>query len=168
MHGVWISKRWEWLRCFDTDVIGVETEIFQGSQLRNLQYQRGIKEHKADTKAVQETAAEPEAPKLLATLVNNILHWISSKVVVCFNNQQFYNSNGLYAHKSYIYNNFKGVTFENKGVFHCRGYYNEKVPENFFEVPLTQPFLSIRMQRLSRPDGFMWHGKLGVDFFSTS
>ena len=36
------------------------------------------------------------------------------------------------------------------------------------EAPLAEPFITSRMKMLSRPDGFMLYGKLGVDFFSTS
>ena len=78
-----------------------------------------------------------------------------------------YNSNGLYAHKSYISNNFKGAISEYIGVFHCEGYDYEEFPEEIMEAPLSEPFFT-RMKMLSRPDGFMLYGKLGVDFFSTS
>ena len=36
------------------------------------------------------------------------------------------------------------------------------------EAPLSEPFFTRRMKMLSRRDGFMLYGKLGVDFFSTS
>ena len=36
------------------------------------------------------------------------------------------------------------------------------------EAPLSEPFFTRRMKMLSRPDGFMLYGKLGVDVFSTS
>ena len=36
------------------------------------------------------------------------------------------------------------------------------------EAPLSEPFFTRRMKMLSRPDGFMLYGKLGVDFFSTA
>ena len=36
------------------------------------------------------------------------------------------------------------------------------------EALLSEPFFTRRMKMLSRPDGFMLHGKLAVDFFSTS
>ena len=36
------------------------------------------------------------------------------------------------------------------------------------EARLSEPFFSRRMKMLSRPDGFMLYGKLGVNFFSTS
>ena len=35
------------------------------------------------------------------------------------------------------------------------------------DAPLSEPFYTRRMKMLSRPDGFMLYGKLGVDFFST-
>ena len=49
------------------------------------------------------------------------MHSIFSNVDVYINNQQIYNSEGLYAHKSYISNNFKAVISEYKGVLHCEG-----------------------------------------------
>ena len=61
---------------------------------------------KEETKVEEEETAE-EAPVLLVTHANNILHSIFSNVEVYINNRQIYNSNGLYAHNSYISNNFK-------------------------------------------------------------
>ena len=110
---------------------------------------------------------EEEDPVPLVTHVNNILHSIFSNVEVYINNQQIYNCNGLYAHKSYISNNFKGAISEYKGVLHCEGYDYEEFPDEIMEAPLSEPFFT-RMKMLSRPDGFMLYGKLGVDFFSTS
>ena len=53
------------------------------------------KEHKEEAKAVEETEEGQEAQALFVTHVKNILHSIFS-----INNQQIFNSNGLYAHKS--------------------------------------------------------------------
>ena len=36
------------------------------------------------------------------------------------------------------------------------------------EAPLSEPFFTRRMELLSKHSGFMLHGKLGVDFISTS
>ena len=85
-----------------------------------------------------------------------------------YNYQQIYNSNGLYAHKSYISNNFNGAISEYKGVLHCEGNDYEEFPDEIMEAPLSEPFFTRRRKMLSRPDGFMLYGKLGVDFFSTS
>ena len=111
--------------------------------------------------------AEGEAVPLV-THVNNILHSILSNVEVYINNQQIYNSNGLYAHKSYISNKFKGAISEYKGVLHCEGYDYEEFLDEFMEAPLSEHFFTRRMKMLFRPDGFMLYGKLGVHFFSTS
>ena len=124
------------------------------------------KEHKEEAKAEEEETAEEEAPVPLVTHVNNILHSIFSNVEVYINNQQIYNSNGLYAHKSYISNNFKGAISKYKGVLHCEGYEYEEFPDEIMEAPLSEPFFTRRLKMLSGPDGFMLYGKLGVDFFS--
>ena len=83
-------------------------------------------------------------------------------------NRQIYNSNGLYAHKSYISNNFKGAISEYKRVLHCQGYDYEEIRDEIMEAPLSEFFFTRRKEMLSRPDGFMLYGKIGVDFFSTS
>ena len=95
------------------------------------------------------------------------MHSIFSNVEVYINKQQIYNSNGLYAHNSYISNNFKAAASECKGVLHCEGYDYEQDPEDITD-PLPDPFFTRRMKLLSRPDGFMLYGKLGIDFFSNS
>ena len=92
--------------------------------------------------------------------VNNILHSIFSNAEFYINNHQLYNSNGLYAHKSHISNNFRSTVTDYKGVLHCKGYDYEEDPENL----LQGPFLTRRMKVYSRPDGFMLYGKLGIDF----
>ena len=51
---------------------------------------------------------------------------------------------------------------------HCDGYDYEEFPDEIMEAPLSEPFFTRRMKLLSRPDGFMLYGKMGVDFFSTS
>ena len=51
---------------------------------------------------------------------------------------------------------------------HCKGYDYEEIPDEFMEAPLSEPFLTRKMKMLSRPDGFMIYGKLGIGFFSTS
>ena len=126
------------------------------------------KERKEETKAEEEETAEKDAPVPLATHVNNILHSIFSNDHVYINNHQIHNSNGLHAHKSYISNNFKGAISEYKGVLHCEGYDYENIPDEIMEAPLSEPFFTRRMKMLSRPNGFMLYGKMGVDFFSTS
>ena len=128
------------------------------------------KEHKDESVVFTETGTddgEEEEDVARVTYVSNIMHSIFSNVEVYINNQQIYNSNGLYAHKSYISNHFQAAISEYKGVLLCEGYDYEQDPEDFAN-PLPDPFFTRRMKLLSRPDGFMLYGKLGIDFFSTS
>ena len=129
------------------------------------------KEHKNEERPTEAAVNEEEddtnsLPFL--TYVNNIMHSIFSNVEVYINNQQICNSNGLYAHKSYISNNFKGAISEYKGVLHCEGYDFEANPDDIQDSPLSDPFFSRRLKMLLRSDGFTLYGKLGVDFFTTS
>ena len=127
------------------------------------------KEHKDGSVVFTETGDDEEEEDEVArvTYVNNIMHSIFSSVELYINNQQIYNSNGLYAHKSYISNNLKAAISEYNGVLHCEGYDYEQDPERI-NNPLPDPFFTRRMKLLSRPDGFMLYGDLGTYFFSTS
>ena len=91
------------------------------------------KKHKEESKGKEEETAEEEAPVSLVTHVNNILHSIFSNVEVYFNNQQIYNSIGLYAHLSYISNNFKGAISEYEVVLQCEGYGYEELPDEIMK-----------------------------------
>ena len=126
------------------------------------------KEHKEEAKADEEETADEEAPVSLVTHVNDIFQSVFCNVEVYINNQQIFNSNELYAHKSYISNNFKGAISEYKGFLHCKGYDFEAFPDEIMEAPLAELFFTRTLKMLSRPDGFMFYGKLGVYFFSTS
>ena len=127
------------------------------------------KEQKDETVVFTETGTDDDEEEEVArvTYVNNIMHSIISNVDVYINNQQIYNSNGIYAHKSYVSKNFKAAISEYKGVLYCEGYDYEQDPDDI-NNPLSDPFFTRRMKLLSRPDGFMSYGKLGIDFFSTS
>ena len=72
------------------------------------------KEHKDESVVFTETGTDDEEEEEVArvTYVINIMHSIFSNVEVYINNQHIYNSNGLYAHKSYISNNFKAAISE--------------------------------------------------------
>ena len=98
------------------------------------------------------------------THFNNILHSIFSKAELYINNQQIYNSNGLYAQKSHVSNNFKSTLSDYQGVLHCDGYDYEGDPENLLEGP----FFTTRLKLYSRPGGFMLYGQLDIDFLTTS
>ena len=148
--------------------LALKQNLVKGRSYETYNTKEVKKEHKEEAKAEEKETAKEEAPVPLVTHVNNILQSIFSNVEVYINNQQFYNSNGVYAHKSYISNNFKGAISEYKGLLHCEGYDFEEFLDEIKEAPLSEPFFARRMKMLSKPDGFMLYGKLGVYFFSTS
>ena len=148
--------------------LALKLKLVRGRGYETYNTKEVKKERKQEAKAEEEETAEEEAPVLLVTQVNKILHSVFSNVEVYINNQQIYISNGLFAHKSYFSNNFKGATSEYKGVLQCEGYDYEELPDEIMEAPLSELFFTRRMKMLCRPDGFMLYGKLGVDFFSTS
>ena len=147
--------------------LALKLKLVKGRGYETYKTKEVKKEHKEEAKVEKEETAEEDDPVPLVTHVNNILHSIFSNVEVYINNQQIYNSNGLYAHKSYISNNFEGAISEYKGVLHCEGYDYEEFLDEIMEAPLSEPFFTRRMKMLSRPDGFMLYGKLGLTFFST-
>ena len=130
------------------------------------------KEHKDDPVVFTERGDDEEKQEEVArvTYVNNIMHSILSKVEVYINNQQIHISNDFYAQKLYFSDIFKGANTEYTGGIHnlhCEVYNYEQAPEDMAN-PLLYPFFTRRMKLLSRPDGFMLYGKLGIDFFSNS
>ena len=99
------------------------------------------KEHKDESVVFFETGTDyEEEEEARVTYVNNIMHSIFSIVEVYINNQQIYNSNGLYAHKFFISNNFKAAISEYKWVLHCEGYDYKKDLEDISN-PQPDPFL---------------------------
>ena len=107
------------------------------------------KKHKVKSVVFTETGDDEEEEEVArVNYVNNKMHSIFSNVEVYINNQQIYNSNGLYAHKSYLSNKFKAAISEYKGVLHCEGYDYEQDPEDF-NNPLPDPFFTRRMKLLS-------------------
>ena len=144
----------------------MKLKLVKGRDYENYNIKEVKKEHKEEAKTEEEETAEEE-PIPLVIHVNNILNSIFSNVEVCINDQQIHNSNGLYAHKFYISNNFTAAISDYKGVLHCKGYDYEQFFDEFMEAPLSEPFFTRRLKMLSRPVGFMLYGKLGVDFFST-
>ena len=81
------------------------------------------------------------------------------------NNQQIYNSNGLYEDKSCISNNFKEPISEYKGVLYCEGYDFKESPDENMNAHFSEPFFTRRMKTLSRPNAFMLYRKRGLSFF---
>ena len=83
--------------------LGLKLKFVRGRGYETYNTKEVKKEHKEEAKAEEEETAEEDAPVPLVTHVNNILHSIFSNDEVYINNQQTYNSNGLYAHKNCIF-----------------------------------------------------------------
>ena len=98
--------------------------------------------------------------KSILTCVNNLLHSLFSNCEVYLNNQQVYNSNGLYAHKAFISNEFNSTMSSNDGILHCHGYEMEINPRDFEE----DPFYERQVHLNSRPMTF--YGKLAIDLLT--
>ena len=149
--------------------MALKLKIVKGRGYHTYQSKEEKKEHNDEsvvfTQKGTDEEEQEEVPRV--THVNNIMHSVFSNVEVYINNQQICKSNALYAHKSYISNNFGPTISEYKGVLHSKGYDYEQDPEDISN-PLPDPFFGRRIKLLSRPDGFMLYGKLGIDFFSTS
>ena len=149
--------------------LALKIKLVKGRGFDTYKTTENKKEHKEDTVFTEtddddvEFIEEDEGVPHI-TYVNDILHSIFSNAELYINNQQIYNSNGLYVHKSHISNNFNSTLSDYKGVLHCDGYDYDEDPENLLE----SPFFTRRMKLYSRPDGFIMYGKLGIDFLTAS
>ena len=148
--------------------LALKLKFVKGRGYETYESKEKKKEHKDESVVFTETGTDDEEEEEVArvTYLNNIMYSIFSIVEVYINNQRIYNSRGIYAHKSYISNNFRAAISEYKGVLHCQGYDYEQDPEDI-NNPLPDPFFARKMELLSRPDGFNLNANFGIDFFST-
>ena len=94
------------------------------------------------------------------THVNNLLHSLFFNCEVYPNNQQVYNSNGLYGHKALISNDFNASTRNNEVILACHGYKFEKEPSDFEKSSFID-----REEELMLKNGTTYYGKLAIDLF---
>ena len=71
-----------------------------------------------------------------------------SNVELYINKQQFHISNGLYASRFYISNNFKGAISERQVVLHCEGYNYEEFFVEILQAPLPQLFPQVERKNI--------------------
>ena len=105
--------------------LALKLKFVKGRGYDTYESEEKKKEHKDESVVDTETGLDKEEEEeevARVTYVSKILHSIFSNVEVYINNQQIYNSNGLYEHKSYFSNNFKGAITEYKRVLDCEGY----------------------------------------------
>ena len=98
LHIIWFSIWSEILCCFETDVLGLETSLSR-VVVKKLTVRKKLKKSTTRRKKWKKNVIEggSRGSRSSLTLVNNILHSISSNVEVYINNQEIYNSNRMYA-----------------------------------------------------------------------
>ena len=149
--------------------LALKTKLVKGRGFFTYKTTEKKKDHKEDTVFTEtgdddvEFIEEGEVVPHI-THVNNILPSIFSNAELYNNNHQFYNSNGVYTHKSHLSNKFKSTLTDYKRALHCEGHDHGEDPENLLEGL----FFTRRKKLYSTPDGFMLYGKLGIDFLTTS
>ena len=94
------------------------------------------------------------------THINNLLRSLFSNCEVYLNNQQVYNSNGLYGLKALTSNEFNASTMNNEGILTFHGYQFEKDPSDC----VKNPFID-KEEELLLKDGITLYGKLAIDLF---
>ena len=77
-----------------------------------------------------------------------------SKVEVCINIQQVYESNELYTLKSYLSENFKGAIFEYRGNLRSERFDYEETLDESLDTPLSLLFLKGEFKCSLNPKGF--------------
>ena len=83
--------------------LALKLKFVEGRSYETCKTKEVKKEHEKEVKADEETMEEEqEVAVSLVTHANNIWHSFFCNVEVYINSQQIYNSNGLYAHKSYF------------------------------------------------------------------
>ena len=106
--------------------VALKIKLVKGRSFDTYETIEKKKEHKEDTVFTEtgnddvEFIEEDEGVRHI-THVNTILQSVFSNAGLYNNNNQFYKSNGLYAHKSHTSNNFKSTLSDYKGVLHCEG-----------------------------------------------
>ena len=123
--------------------MALKVKFVKGRRYDTYESKEKKKEHNDGSVVFTETGTDDEEEQeevARVTYVNNRMHSIFSNVEVYINNQQIYNSNGLYVQKSYNSNNFKAAISEYNGALNCEGYDYKQDPEDISN-PLPDPFL---------------------------
>ena len=93
-------------------------------------------------------------------MVNNIMHSLFSNLEVYFNNEQVYTSNGLYAHKSFLSNEFSGTQGTKDSISVCQGYLYEKDPHDVDDEAFQE------RKKVGLKEEIVCYGRLHADVFT--
>ncbi len=112
-----------------------------------------------------EVKEEPEDGKDLnvvsVTHVNNLMHSLFSDVTLELNGTQVYTSNGLYAHKAFVSNEYSHNSSFKTSVLGCQGYILDDYPE-LLDTPQNQT----RQAIIKTGTRQIFFGKLCLDAFT--
>ena len=101
----------------------------------------------------------PWEPADDAMFFNITTHSVFSNCEVYLNNEQVCTSNGLYAHKAFISNDFSNTKGAKSSICACQGYSYEKEPASFAD----ELFLS---RKANKNEQICFYGKLAIDVFT--
>ena len=126
------------------------------------------KEHKEEAKADEEAEQEEEAPVLLLTYVNNILH-LNFPMFRCTSKISKFTIQMVSMRTSLTFPTFSREPSPNtRELRSVTGTTIKKFFMKLWKRLCLNLFFTRRMKMLSTPDGFMLYGQFVVDFFSTS
>ena len=97
------------------------------------------------------------------THFNSLLQLLFSNCEMYLNNQQIYNSNGLYGHKALISNEFNASTRNNE-IMKGFCYVTDMNLKNILAILIKSPFID-REEELLLKNGTTYYDKLAIDLF---
>ena len=147
--------------------LALKLKFVKGRGYETYNTKKVIKEHKKQADVETEEDEQHEVPVPLVTHVNNILHSFFFPMLKCTSKISKLQFEWTVCAQILHLRQLQGAFSENKGVLHCEGYHYEEIFDEVMQTLMSEPFFTKRMEMLSRPDGFILYGKLGVDFFST-
>ena len=170
LHRVWISNASELLRWFETDVFDCETETCQRSWLRNLQNQRS-KKGKQKEKRVKSRRGRDGGGRRSSSSLHSCKQHFALNFFQCWSVRQ--QSANLKLHcfvcaQILHFQQLQGSHLWIQGSFALRGVRLWSISWWNYGSAFVWTSFTRRRKMLNRPDGFMFYGKMGVDFFFTS
>ena len=150
--------------------MALKLKFVKGLGLVTYESMEKKKEHKDESVVFTETGTgEDEKDVARVIYVNDVMNALFLNFEVYLNNQQIYNSNGLYAQSLTFQTTLWQASLNTREFCIVKAMTMNRILRIIL-TPYLIPFylFTRRMKLLSRPDGFMLYGKLGIDFLSTS
>ena len=137
--------------------------VYKRPECKEIKKKEESEEFEKPTEATGDKKEKKDARVTLVTHVNKVLPSVFSNVDVYINNQQTYNSYGLYLLESYISNSFEAANFDYKGYLQRNGFDHADILGNTIKTAFFNPF-STGTKMLRRLDDFVFYGTLELKF----